>query len=478
MTNIKLLNNPMGTPTYVEFCYSKDKKPVLEGSLKKYSENATAKGFGASLGEYFIVNDGLILVGLGEKGNFKPRFIRKAIFSALGFVKALRIATVALMLKQFDEIITKNAVYSAYMTEYEFDKFRSKEEKKEKGKLEQVQLIIDEKFNQAMREVVEVSESINYARTICNTPANVASPQYMAEEARKLAKECLLKCSVLTKKDMEKKGMNALLAVAAGSAREPVMPILEYSAKNAKKTIVVVGKGITFDSGGISLKPSKGMDEMKFDKSGACAVLGIMRAVSKLRPNVNVVGVLPCTDNMPSGSATRPGDIVKAYNGKTIEILNTDAEGRLILADAIAYAEDKYKPDYIIDLATLTGACIVALGVYAMGMLSNDDSFANTFKEASNASFDELWQLPLWDEYKDMMKSKVADIKNISDTGEAGTITGAAFISNFVSKAKWVHLDIAGTAHRSKPVPPFDHGASGSGISVVIEAIKMIEKVK
>jgi leucyl aminopeptidase len=275
---------------------------------------------------------------------------------------------------------------------------------------------------------------------------------------------------------MEKLGMNAFLAVSSGSVHEPTLPILEYKVPGAKKTLVVIGKGLTFDSGGISLKPSNKMEEMKFDKSGACSVLGIMRSVAELKPRLNVIGLMPFTENMPDGGAARPGDIVTAFNGKTIEIDNTDAEGRLVLADVVAYSEKHYSPDYIIDLATLTGACVVALGSFASGLLSNDQEFADLMIKASAESFDEVWQLPLWPEYSELMKGRYADLKNITGLSEAGTITGAAFIQNFVSKAKWIHLDIAGTAYRNRSIAPIELGATGAGVSLVIETVKSLSK--
>jgi len=475
---VDFISEDIAGATHVAFCFGESGKvKFLSRDYTKYGPKLEEMKFKASLGDSILL-DNTIFVGLGERDKFKPRHARKAAVSALGFVRTLRKKEVVIDARGFEAGHFKNLIFSVYVNLHKYDEFKTKKEEDEPAESENVHLYFDSWNMDNAKYARIIAESVNYVRDIANRPANIASPQAMAEEAKVLAVKSKLSYKLLTKKDMQKLGMNALLAVASGSAREPTLPIIEYRAPGAKKTLVLIGKGLTFDSGGISLKPSKGMDEMKFDKSGACAVLGMMKAIAQLKPSLNVIGLMPFTENMPGGSATKPGDIVKAYNGKTIEILNTDAEGRLVLADVLAYAEDKYKPDYIIDLATLTGACVVALGSYASGMLTNDQSFADMVKNASKEGFDEVWQLPLWEEYYDMIKGKYADLKNISDTGEAGTITAAAFLGNFVSKAKWVHLDIAGTAYHSRPIPPFDFGATGAGISVVLETIKLLEKSK
>ncbi len=467
-------------PRYVavQFCYSeKGKKPVLEGGLKDLKERLEEQSFSGKLSETTFLGD-RVVVGLGEKEKLLGRNMRTAAVSAVGLVQALKIKEIEIDATSLGQIHIKNLVYALKVKLHKSGDFKSKkgDDEKEKGGLKHVSVLVNEKDVNIANDALMIAESVNYARDIANNPANIATPKFMADKARELAKKHKLGFRLLAKEDMRKMGMNALLAVSSGSAQEPMLPIIEYKAKGAKKTIAVIGKGLTFDSGGISLKPSKGMEEMKFDKSGACAVLGVMKAVAELRPKVNVIGLLPSTENMPGGRAAKPGDIVKAYNGKTIEIDNTDAEGRLVLADVLAYADDKYKPDYIIDMATLTGACVVALGNICSGLLGNDDAFNKLVKNASLDSFDEVWELPLWPEYGELMKGKYADLRNISGTGEAGTITGAMFLSNFVAKAKWVHLDIAGTAYRPRPIPPIEFGASGAGVSICIETIKLLEK--
>jgi len=457
----------------IAFAFSSEKKPALDIE-REYSGHLPAlakRHFSGGLGETACVN-GIIFTGLGKLGDFSPRYVRRALTSGISAAKAQQLDKVDIDCTSLDLHSARNAAYSAGMLSFEFTRFKSGG--KREGVRQELSIVASKGHLGAVRDALECSKSINYVREICNTPGNIATPLFMENEVRKVAKAHRLQFKVLDEKGMRKERLNALLSVGQGSAHPPKMPIIEYRVRGARKTVLVVGKGITFDSGGISLKPSKGMEEMKFDKSGACAVLGIMCEVGRIRPKANVIGVIPCAENMPSGSASRPGDIVKAFNGKTVEIINTDAEGRLILADAIAYAEKKYRPDYIIDLATLTGAASVALGSYASALLSNDDGLAGLMLEASGSSFDEVWQLPLWDEYSEMMKSKVADVKNVSGTGEAGTITGAAFIQNFVSKAKWAHLDIASTAYRAKPIPPVDSGATGAGVSITVEFIRKI----
>ncbi|HQU62441.1 MAG TPA: leucyl aminopeptidase, partial [Nitrosomonas sp.] len=269
-----------------------------------------------------------------------------------------------------------------------------------------------------------------------------------------------LKATILDKKEMEKQKMGALLAVARGSHQPPKLIALEYQGAGKKdKPVVLVGKGVTFDTGGISLKPAAEMDEMKFDMSGAASVLGTIKAIAEMNLPVNVVGIIPATENMPGGSATKPGDVVTSMSGQTIEVLNTDAEGRLILCDALTYAE-RYDPEIVIDIATLTGACVIALGNIATGLMSNDDALAQEVIKAGEQAADRVWQLPLWDDYQELLKSNFADMANIGGRA-GGTITAACFLSRFTKKFRWAHLDIAGTAWKSgkekgstgRPVP-------------------------
>ena len=320
---------------------------------------------------------------------------------------------------------------------------------------------------QAVREGMAISAGIQLAKYLGNLPGNVCTPEYLANEAKKLAKQHnQLKTTVLEEQDMEKLGMGSLLSVSRGS-REPAKLIaMEYSAGDKDQApIVFVGKGVTFDSGGISLKPGGAMDEMKYDMCGAASVLGVVSACAELQLPINIVGIIPSVENMPDGIAIKPGDIVTSMSGQTIEILNTDAEGRLILCDALTYAE-KFNPDVVIDIATLTGACIVALGAHPAGLLSNHNPLANDLLSAGQASGDRCWQLPLWDDYQEQLSSNFADMANIGGKG-AGTITAACFLSRFTKKYHWAHLDIAGVAWKSGE----KKGATGRPVGLLTQYV-------
>jgi leucyl aminopeptidase len=320
---------------------------------------------------------------------------------------------------------------------------------------------------QAVRQGMAISSGINLAKNLGDLPGNICTPNYLASEANKLDQQHpQIKTTVLEEKDMEKLGMGSLLSVSKGS-REPAKLItIEYLAGDKKQApIIFVGKGVTFDSGGISLKPGAAMDEMKYDMCGAASVIGVMNAVAELQLPINVIGVIPSVENMPDGLASRPGDIVTSMSGQTIEILNTDAEGRLILCDALTYVE-KFEPDVVIDIATLTGACIVALGAHPAGLLSNHNPLANDLLSAGQTSGDRCWQLPLWDDYQEQIDSNFADMANIGGKG-AGTITAACFLSRYTKKYHWAHLDIAGVAWKSGA----KKGATGRPVGLLTQYV-------
>ncbi len=320
---------------------------------------------------------------------------------------------------------------------------------------------------QAVRQGMAVSTGINMAKDLGNLPGNICTPDYLAKQAKKLATHhAKLKTTVLEEKDMEKLGMGALLSVSKGSREAGKMIVMEYTAGSKKQApLIFVGKGVTFDSGGISLKPGAAMDEMKYDMCGAASVLGVVSACAELQLPINIIGIIPTVENMPDGIASRPGDVVTSMSGQTIEILNTDAEGRLILCDALTYAE-KFNPEVVIDIATLTGACIVALGAHPAGLLSNHNPLANDLLSAGQSSGDRCWQLPLWDDYQDQLKSNFADMANIGGKG-AGTITAACFLSRFTKKYHWAHLDIAGVAWKSGS----QKGATGRPVGLLTQYI-------
>ncbi|MDP2990759.1 MAG: M17 family metallopeptidase [Kiritimatiellota bacterium] len=304
---------------------------------------------------------------------------------------------------------------------------------------------------------------------MANQPSNIATPEFMAAEARKLAKASGLSIRVLDDKMLCKHSFGSLLAVGQGSRNPPCLVVLEYRAGKSRPWIALVGKGITFDSGGISLKPSDGMDKMKFDKAGACAVMGVMGALAAMKVDVNVAAVLPFAENLPSGTSYKPGDVIKSYSGKTIEVLNTDAEGRLILADALSYALETYKPMAVVDLATLTGACAVALGDCFAGLFSNKPNLLQELKVLSEDSGDLCWPLPLTKEHEGKLKANVGDVKNIGETkGEAGASIAAAFLKQFVDDTPWVHFDIAGVSWLSSPKPHAGVGATGFGVRLLL----------
>jgi leucyl aminopeptidase len=299
--------------------------------------------------------------------------------------------------------------------------------------------------DRAVAEGRAIAAGVALAKDLGNLPGNVCTPAYLADEARKLAKRWKLGVEVLERKDMEKLGMGSLLSVANGSRQPPKFIVMRHDGAGKKaKPVVLVGKGITFDTGGISIKQAPEMDEMKFDMCGGASVFGTMRAVAEMKLPLNVIGIVPATENMPDGNATKPGDIVTSMSGQTIEVLNTDAEGRLILCDALTYAE-RFNPAAVVDIATLTGACVIALGHVASGLYANKDELAEELLESGRESWDRAWQLPLWDDYQEQLKSNFADMANIGGR-PAGSVTAACFLARYAGKFDWAHLDIAGTA--------------------------------
>ncbi len=366
---------------------------------------------------------------------------------------------------------TRTAAIAIEDALYRFDKYKTLKTKPKKAlqKLIFAQLSREalQRNQLAVTQGLATGNGLNRAKTLGNLPANICTPSYLAKEAKAMQREYKgLKTNVLTENDMKQLGMGALLAVSQGS-REPAKLIIMEHLKGPKsqKPLVLIGKGITFDTGGISIKPAQAMDEMKFDMCGAASVFGTVAACAELKLPINLIGVVAAAENMPDGMAIKPGDIVTSMSGKTIEILNTDAEGRLVLCDALTYIE-RYNPAAVIDIATLTGACIIALGRHASGLLGNNSKLINSLKTAGTHSGDRAWELPLFDEYKQQLSSNFADIANIGNR-EGGTITAASFLSHFTSKFAWAHLDIAGTAWKSGK----DKGATGRPIPLLMQYI-------
>lgn len=321
-----------------------------------------------------------------------------------------------------------------------------------------------------------IAEAVNYVRDLCNTPSNVVTPSRLAEEAKKIASDYHLRLEVLERSDMERLGMGALVGVARGTVEPPKFIVLEYEgAKKKGRPVALIGKSVTFDSGGISLKPAENMEQMKYDMSGGATVLGTVRVAAQLKLPLNIVGVLPATDNMPSGTAMHPGDVVTTLSGKTVEVINTDAEGRLCLADALAYAK-RYEPTAMIDLATLTGACVVALGHHAMALFGSDPKLTAQIQKASDETGERVWQMPLWEEYYDQIKSEIADLKNTGGR-PGGSITAALFLKQFVGETPWVHLDIAGTSwNGERPRPYIPKGSTGTGLRLLVQYLANMAK--
>jgi leucyl aminopeptidase len=415
-----------------------------------------------------IAADRVLLAGLGKPSDLTPKIvleILRAIYRALHNTPAKD----ALLYCLDDgagpnaEWVTRQAVLIAAEAAYRSDSLKSKPAKP--AVLKHIVLGMLDKpaagLKSVLDQAVAIAHGMKLARDLGNLPGNVCTPAYLATRALALGKaHKSIKATVLELKDMEKLGMGALLSVTRGSAQPPKLITLEYHGSDRKqKPVALVGKGITFDSGGISLKPGADMDEMKYDMSGAASVLGTMQAIAEMKLPINVVGVIPSCENLPSGTASKPGDIVTSMSGQTIEILNTDAEGRLILCDALTYTA-KFRPDTVIDIATLTGACVIALGHVASGLFANNDKLAQELLAAGEQSHDRAWQLPLWEDYQPLLDSNFADMQNIGGRA-GGTITAACFLSRFTRDYHWAHLDIAGTAWKSgkekgstgRPVP-------------------------
>ena len=443
---------------------------------------ADAGDFGGKEGESALVYPKkgaaprrLLLVGLGERKKLTIEKYRRASATAAKRARSLKAKSLALALPSIDreaENVIVGLAEGAFLSLYKFDKYVSKKDD-DQPPLSEITLYT-EKASQvkvgeaAVRYAQTVCEATCFARDLANAPGNEIYPETLAEAARQSAERCGYTATVLDEREIKDLGMGGVMGVSQGSVHPPRFIILEYGGPSTK-TIVLVGKGVTFDTGGISIKPSANMAEMKMDMSGAAAVIGTFDAVARLKLPVHLVGLIPAVENMPSGSSIRPGDVLRHFNGKTSEVDNTDAEGRLILADALAYAE-KFKPAAVIDLATLTGACVVALGHYATGMMGNDDGLMKKLEAAGETTYERVWPLPLFDDYEKLIKSEVADVKNVGGRW-AGAITAAWFLKKFIGDYKWVHLDIAGTAILEENSDYTPKGGSGVGVRLLTELL-------
>jgi len=419
----------------------------------------------------------LLLVGLGKRKDLARDRLRQAAGTAVQALRGTGVKSAVSVLHLAGgggEEWLGATMEGHLLGGYSFDRYKTGAEKN--AQVAELTLLVPDAAALDAAELVAaetraVCEAVIMTRELVDQPANVATPAFLAEKALEAAGRCGIDCRVLEREEMEREGMAALLAVARGSSQPPRFIILEYrgGGKNARPT-VLVGKGITFDSGGISLKPREGMEKMKNDMAGGAAVLGAVTAAARLRLPVNLVGLVPAAENLPGGRAYKPGDLVRSMSGKTIEIVNTDAEGRMILCDALHYAQ-RYRPAALIDVATLTGACVVALGGFASGLMGNDQGLVRALKQAGEASGERLWELPVWDEYGELMRSDIADLKNAGGP-TAGTISAGWFLKQFAGKAKWAHLDIAGTAWEEKGRPYLPKGATGVGVRLLVEYLR------
>ena len=464
----------------------KDLDKLVGGNISSVFKSEEFKGDAGETAYFLFEAKGkntanrLLLVGAGDKADYKTSDVAVISGAATRFLRKKNVKSFALMARSDGdaEDVAKSAMQGVVSSQFELDKYKTRDTSDKS--IDNFVLYVEGANQKDLKDGLKrgeiIGESMNFTRDLANEPPNILHPTEMANRAQKMAKEVGLSCDILDEKQMQKLGMNSLLSVSLGSTQPAKLIVLKYEPKKSTgkkgELLAIVGKGITFDTGGISIKPAENMDAMKYDMSGGATVIGTMRAIALLQPTVPVLGVVAAVENMPDGNATRPSDVVTAYNGKTVEILNTDAEGRLVLADAVAYAE-KQGATTIIDMATLTGAVIIALGDLNTAVLGNDQELVDEIIACGKEVGENFWQLPVGKEYSKAIKSDIADIKNIGGGRKAGTIIGAVFIQEFINKAKWAHLDIAGTAWADSEKP---HHSKGPTAIAVRTLLKLIEK--
>lgn len=471
----------------------KDEKPNA-GLLKNLdqavggliAEVIKAEEFAAKEGEtaYFHVTGKelkarrVLLIGCGDRNTYKAAKINQMAGSASRFLRSKNVKSIGILPRAEGdaEKIAQVTITGATMGLFEPDKYRTKD--KEEREIDLIVVVAEGDDEKALNRGAErgriIGESTNFTRDLANEPGAYMTPTILADRAKRVAKEFGLSIDIIDQKQMEKLGMGGLLGVSRGSDEPPKLIIMKYQPSRFRSSkgelLALVGKGITFDSGGISLKPGENMELMKYDMTGAATVIGTMRAIAQLKPSIPVLGVAPCSENLPSGKATKPGDVLRAMTGKTIEVINTDAEGRLVLADAIAYAK-KLGATKIIDMATLTGAVSIALGDVNTAILGTDQELIDGVIAAGKEVGERFWQLPLDDDYTKQIKSDIADIKNVGGK-KAGTITAAAFLKEFAEETPWAHLDIAGTAWADPATPYRSKGPTGIAVRTLVEFIE------
>jgi leucyl aminopeptidase len=460
--------------------------PELKKMIGSLQENGEFTGKADEITTLTTESGRFVLVGLGGTNAMGVERVRRA--AAQGMRVAMgSVAPVVALYCPLEEIVRKTLpvsfeetvsaiVEGSQLSMYKYDAFRKRKAEDKKGIVTEVKIVTtDEGYQSRLKSGIQdalvMVEAVEFARDLVNAPANVLDTDALAKKAVALGKKLNINTTVLNKKEIMANKMGGLLAVNQGSTREPRFIVMEYNDKRKRlKPYVLVGKGITFDSGGLSIKPAAAMEDMKTDMGGAATVLGTMFAIAKMKLPIRVVALIPVTDNMSGGAALCPGDIITISDGSTVEVLNTDAEGRLILADALVYAQ-RYKPAAIIDVATLTGAVVVALASHATGMMGNDDELKAAVKEAGEATYERVWELPLFEEYRKMMESDVADLKNIGGRW-GGAITAAIFLEHFVGEFPWLHLDIAGTAYLEKATDYQPKGGTGVGVRLLANFLK------
>jgi len=469
------------TDIYLVGVYTDKRLSHLGKSIAKFNIESAKKCFNkndftGNIGDHRTIDDfknnvQILFFGLGDKDKYNPLALKKSIKGIISKIKDINVTNISI---NTDNIISKKDNISLELLvtylEDSFYKYIYKKEKKG-PKIKSCNIISNKSFSRkvfmtSVSNGKAISNGIKLAKDLGNTPPNICNPTFLSNEAIKLKKiNKKLKVTVINETKMKSMGMGSLLSVSQGSKEPAKLVAIEYMPVKNKQPIVLVGKGITFDTGGISLKPSPNMDEMKYDMSGAGSVLGTMKALAEMNINKNVIGIIACAENMPGSQATRPGDVYTSMSGLTIEILNTDAEGRLVLCDALTYSR-KYKPKYMIDMATLTGACLVGLGKYPSGLFSNDQKLAELIKKSADKTGDRVWQLPLYDDYFEELKTNFADIQNIGGR-YGGAITAAAFLAKFTDGVKWAHLDIAGTAWEVGK----NKGSTGRPVSLLVDFV-------
>jgi leucyl aminopeptidase len=481
------------------FAYQEDKKTVYSKEL--LAIDAVTKGmcrmllkeegFTAKLGSTFIIQTQgklpykkVVVVGLGKEKEMMMHDWQYVCAAIARRAKSAHIKTIVLPLMTRDDMNTAyGAVVGLGLGSYSFLVHKNKETQKEEHEIQKMTFVCDKRFvketTQGIISGVIATDATTVTRDLVNEPPSITTPTYLASVAKSLARKTKnMRCRVFGKKEMKKLKMFGLLAVAQGSHEEPKFIKLTYSG-GRKKTITLVGKGITYDSGGLSLKPQAGLETMKCDMAGAATILGVFQAIRLLKPKITIVGLIAACENMPGGGAIKPGDVVRALNGKTIEIVNTDAEGRVILADALSYADTFVKSDYIIDLATLTGACVVALGEDIAGLFTDNDALGERLLVAGTHVGETMWRMPIAKEYADHLKSEIADVRNVSKVRYGGAINGALFLKEFAPKdIPWAHIDIAGPAFAEKDSTLSPYGGTGFGVQTLLSFISEAEGKK